>query len=180
MVLTGLSLLLAITLQAHAPMSANMGDITLEADLSFLSAATGSGFRDQWQWADDRIFSHDFSGRFFQSEAALSPDVRSGQAVGLAIEVRRDTPDPGMTGWRFVAGFENERLEISPAARGIVQLYRGGTLSVVDGYAGLATDITNRGTFTLGYVRQERRARAGAREWADDGHFIGMAWQTSW
>lgn len=178
--MTGLPLLLAITLQAQPAMSANMGDITLEADLSFLSEATGSEFRDQWQWADDRIFSHDFSGRFFQSESALSPNVQSGQAVGLAIEVRRNTPDTGMTGWRFVAGFENERLEISPAARGIVQLYRGGTLSVVDGYAGLATDIADLGTFTLGYVRQERRARAGTREWSDEGHFIGMAWQMRW
>jgi hypothetical protein len=174
-------LLLAAALQAQPAIESGLGNVAFnwsygsrtETVISFAEDIGETRFDDYS--ADSRL------QRLARARPLSRSDALDTRQLGLSMEFYPGTGAmPVDPGWRFVVGFENERLEISPGASGAALLYRGGSVSVADGYAGMATPIGDRSMVTFGYVRQERTAFVAAREWSDDSHFLGMTYQLSW
>ncbi|WP_421785203.1 hypothetical protein [Hyphobacterium sp.] len=175
------SLILAAALQSQPALDSGLSHFAVNWSYANRSESVFGLETEYWQAEPTTRTAQNRLQRLARPQPLPRSEALDVSQLGLSFEFHptgRAVPDSA--GWRFVVGFENERLEISPGATGAALLYRGGSVSVADGYAGMATPVGDRALVTLGYVRQERTAFAAAREWSDDSHFLGMTYQLSW
>ncbi|GJL96976.1 MAG: hypothetical protein DHS20C06_07930 [Hyphobacterium sp.] len=174
-------LILGLVIQSEPVATGDFRDLSLSTEISILDESRINTAGQRWDFSRSRVETGPLGATHRFLRSLESRDAIDAQSLGLAITVSPDGPTPHeFTGWRFVAGFDNERLEFSPGASTTALLYRGGSISVADGYAGLATEFDHGGFVTWGYVRQERTAITGERTWSEDSHFVGMAYQLTW
>lgn len=56
----------------------------------------------------------------------------------------------------------------------------GAEASVGDAHIGVGVELNDKTIATFGYVREQRRYSAGARDWSEDEHYVGVALRARW
>lgn len=121
---------------------------------------------------------------------ALTPEVSlsaragtpgwSGSALGVQVTAttRELTDLPPVF---LVGGAGRESYMIAPGGPLNYTLAPAGVeASVGDAHFGVGVELGADVYATLGYVREQRRYRAGVREWKEDEHYAGVALRARW
>jgi len=104
----------------------------------------------------------------------------SGSALGVQLTAtsRELTDLPPVF---LVGGAGRESYMIAPGgARSYTRAPAGVEASVGDAHFGVGVELRSDVYATVGYVREQRRYRAGAREWKEDEHYAGIALRARW
>jgi len=112
--------------------------------------------------------------------ATPQPPRWSGSAMGLQVTAttRELTDLPPVF---LVGGAGRESYMIAPGGPLSYTLAPAGVeASVGDAHFGVGVELGADVYATLGYVREQRRYRAGARAWREDEHYAGVALRARW
>lgn len=138
--------------------------------------------------ADDHFNEDGEAGRL-----SVTPDVTvharsvpsavpdwSGSAMGVQVTARTravaDLPPIFLVG-----GAGQETYMISPNGPLNYTLAPAGVeASVGDAHIGVGMQLNDRVYATVGYVREQRRYSAGARDWTQDEHYVGIGLRARW
>ncbi|MGY6626891.1 MAG: hypothetical protein ACXIVL_00085 [Oceanicaulis sp.] len=112
--------------------------------------------------------------------AAAPASGWSGSALGVQLTAtsRELTDLPPVF---LVGGAGRESYMIAPGGPLRYTLAPAGVeASVGDAHFGVGVELGSDIYATMGYVREQRRYRAGAREWREDEHYAGVALRARW
>ncbi|MCH8491040.1 MAG: hypothetical protein LAT81_14080 [Oceanicaulis sp.] len=131
---------------------------------------------------------------------ALTPELTVRARPAAASSGSATSPDSGWSGSAFgvqLTATSRELTDLPPvflvggAGRESYMIAPGGPLryplppagveaSVGDAHFGVGVELGSDVYATLGYVREQRRYRAGVREWKEEEHYAGVALRARW
>lgn len=112
--------------------------------------------------------------------ASSAPPGWSGSALGVQVTASTralgDLPPVFLVG-----GAGRETYMIAPyGPLNYTLAPSGAEASVGDAHIGVGVEVTDKAYLTVGYVREQRRYSAGAQEWSEDEHFVGIGLRARW
>jgi len=112
--------------------------------------------------------------------SSSAPPAWSGSALGVqaTVSARAVADLPSVF---LVGGAGRETYMIAPYGPLNYTLAPAGTeASLGDAHIGVGVELNDKTFVTVGYVREQRRYSAGARDWSEDEHYVGVALRTRW
>lgn len=109
-----------------------------------------------------------------------SPHRDPRSALGIQITARASTP-ADLPPVFLIGGSGRETYVVSPNGPREYSLFAAGTETTLgDAHVGIGVQLNANVYATAGYVREKRSFRAGAHNWSENEHFVGMALRARW